>query len=122
MTVQLQDGSWQIHHQGPQGERMRCTCVLTVRSLAAITTLGSGAAPGHRMAPSDVLTGRSVHARREVPVDHEARRQAAGAAAERRAPSSDGRCGERSAAAELCSKELRREDAPEAEAGRRRLQ
>ena len=35
------------------------------------------------MAPPDVLTGRSVHARlrREVPVDHESRRQAAMAAA-----------------------------------------
>ena len=56
------------------------------------------------MAPPDVLTGRSVHARlREVPVDYEARRQAAEAAAGRGAPSSDGRCGERSAAAELCS-------------------
>ena len=38
------------------------------------------------MATPDVLTGRSVHARlrRDVPVDHEAHRQAAMAAAERR--------------------------------------
>ena len=88
------------------GERMWCTCVRTVRSIAAIATLGSRTAP-HHMAPPDVLTGRSAHARlrREVPVDHEARRQAAMAAAESRSA--------------LCSKELRREDAPEAEAGRR---
>ena len=88
VAVQLQEGSWQIHHQGPQGRKdVVHVCVLTVRSLAAIPTLGSGTAPGHHMATPDVLTGRSVHARlREVPVDYEARRQAA-----------DGRCGERSA-------------------------
>ena len=58
------------------------------------------------MAPPDVLTGRSVHARlrREVPVDHEAWRQAAMAAAESRSA--------------LCSKVLRQEDALEAEAER----
>ena len=104
VAAQLQHSSLQIHHHSPQWRRMWCTCVCTVRSMAAIATLGSMTAP-HHMAPPDVLTGRTVHARlrREVPVDHEARRQAAMAAAESRSA--------------LCSKELRREDAPKAEAG-----
>ena len=95
----------QIHHQGSQGRKD------VVHVCAHSEELSSDRDAGELeqlrdtiWLQPDVLTGRSVHARlREVPVDYEARRQAAGVAVEKRAPSSDGRCGERSAAAELCS-------------------
>ena len=109
VAVQLQHSSLQSHQHSSQWQDDVVHVCAHSEEQAAIATLESKTAP-HHMAPPDVLTGRSVHARlrREVPVDHEAQRQAAMAAAE-----------SRSAAAELCSNKLRRDGHPQAEAGRR---
>ena len=95
VAVQLQHSSLQVHHHSPQWREVEVHVVVHSEELSSDRGAGrarwrlarargrSRSAPCHQ-APPDVLTGRLVHARlrREAPADHEARSQAAMAAAE----------------------------------------
>ena len=95
VAVQLQHSSLQVHHRSPQWREVEVHVIVHSEELSSDRGAGhsmcklapaqgrSKSAPCHQAQP-DVLTGRSVHARlrREAPADHEARSQAAMAAAE----------------------------------------
>ena len=109
VAVQLQDSSLQIHHQGPQGRK-------DVVHVCAHSEERSDRDAGER-GSSTTPCGSTRRADQSISTCASASRSARPPRGT--APSSDGRCGERSAAAELCSKEVRRDCSPEAEAGRR---